>query len=93
MTQGWPSTRAGGGRSGGRGRTSGGDRGWWWAPDGRGLPTRRSGRHAVATPGRWPDAEVSLHLLDLDGGWVDVHWDRETYPYLVSVPGPTTAAR
>lgn len=31
------------------------------------------------------NAEVSLHLLDLDGGWVDVHWDRETYPYLVSV--------
>jgi dipeptidyl-peptidase-4 len=32
-----------------------------------------------------PNAEVSLHLLDLDGGWVDVHWDRETYPYLVCV--------
>lgn len=32
-----------------------------------------------------PNAEVSLHLLDLDGGWVDVHWDRETYPYLASV--------
>jgi dipeptidyl-peptidase-4 len=32
-----------------------------------------------------PNAQVSLHLLDLDGGWVDVHWDRETYPYLVSV--------
>ncbi|GAA2219440.1 prolyl oligopeptidase family serine peptidase [Micromonospora olivasterospora] len=32
-----------------------------------------------------PNAEVSLHLLDLDGGWVDVHWDRETYPYLTSV--------
>ena len=32
-----------------------------------------------------PNAEVSLHLLDLDGGWVDVHWDRETYPYLVAV--------
>lgn len=31
------------------------------------------------------NAEVTLHLLDLDGGWVDVHWDRETYPYLVSV--------
>ncbi|MEV1285746.1 prolyl oligopeptidase family serine peptidase [Micromonospora sp. NPDC049679] len=31
------------------------------------------------------NAEVSLHLLDLEGGWVDVHWDRETYPYLVSV--------
>ncbi|MGW0502773.1 prolyl oligopeptidase family serine peptidase [Micromonospora sp. NPDC003241] len=32
-----------------------------------------------------PNAEVSLHLLDLDGGWVDVHWDRETYPYLTAV--------
>ncbi|NYF55123.1 prolyl oligopeptidase family serine peptidase [Micromonospora purpureochromogenes] len=32
-----------------------------------------------------PNAEVSLHLLDLDDGWVDVHWDRETYPYLASV--------
>jgi dipeptidyl-peptidase-4 len=31
------------------------------------------------------NAVVTLHLLDLDGGWVDVHWDRETYPYLVSV--------
>jgi dipeptidyl-peptidase-4 len=31
------------------------------------------------------NAEVTLHLLDLDGGWVDVHWDRETYPYLISV--------
>lgn len=31
------------------------------------------------------NAEVTLHLLDLDGGWVDVHWDREIYPYLVSV--------
>ncbi|HEX5542339.1 MAG TPA: DPP IV N-terminal domain-containing protein, partial [Micromonospora sp.] len=32
-----------------------------------------------------PIAQVSLHVLDLDGAWVDVHWDRETYPYLVSV--------
>ncbi|MGC5021476.1 prolyl oligopeptidase family serine peptidase [Micromonospora sp. DT47] len=32
-----------------------------------------------------PNAQVSLHLLDLDDGWVDVHWDRETYPYLASV--------
>jgi dipeptidyl-peptidase-4 len=31
------------------------------------------------------NAVVTLHLLDLDGGWVDVHWDRETYPYLVAV--------
>ncbi|HYN92492.1 MAG TPA: prolyl oligopeptidase family serine peptidase [Pilimelia sp.] len=52
--------------------------------------------HDPAEPGRPPtavaypragtaNAEVSLHLLDLDGGWVDVHWDRETYPYLVAV--------
>ncbi|MBO0870729.1 MAG: S9 family peptidase, partial [Micromonosporaceae bacterium] len=31
------------------------------------------------------NAQVSLHLLDLEGGWVDVHWDRETYPYLAVV--------
>ena len=47
-------------------------------------------------PGRKPRAELypvagtpypdaSLHLLDLDGGWVDIHWDRETYPYVASV--------
>jgi len=52
--------------------------------------------HDPADPSREPttmfypsagtaNAEVTLHLLDLDGGWVDVHWDRETYPYLVSV--------
>jgi dipeptidyl-peptidase-4 len=52
--------------------------------------------HDPADPGSTPrampypsagtaNAEVTLHLLDLDGGWVDVHWDRETYPYLVSV--------
>jgi dipeptidyl-peptidase-4 len=39
---------------------------------------------AYPTPGT-ANAEVTLHLLDLDGGWVDVHWDRETYPYLVNV--------
>lgn len=45
--------------------------GWWWAPDGETiLATRVVGE------------QVSLHLLDLDGGWVDVHWDREIYPYL-----------
>ena len=41
---------------------------------------------AVAYPrAGGPNAEVSLHLLDLDDGWVDVHWDRETYPYLTAV--------
>jgi dipeptidyl-peptidase 4 len=48
-------------------------RGWWWSPDGRQILAART-----AGP-------VSLHLLDLWGGWVDVHWDRETYPYLVEV--------
>ena len=45
--------------------------GWWWAPDGESI---------LAT--RVQNDQVSLHLLDLDGGWVDVHWDREIYPYL-----------
>jgi dipeptidyl-peptidase-4 len=44
------------------------------------APTTLAYPYAGAT-----NAEVSLHLLDLDGGWVDVHWDRETYPYLVAV--------
>jgi len=43
-------------------------------------PTTVAYPHAGAA-----NAEVTLHLLDLDGGWVDVHWDRETYPYLVAV--------
>src|SRR5690606_8686113 len=53
-------------------------RGWWWAPDGRSVLATR------VDLGR-SRPEVSLHLLHLDGGWVDVHWDRESYPYLVSV--------
>lgn len=44
------------------------------------TPTSVAYPHAGA-----PNAEVTLHVLDLDGGWVDVHWDRETYPYLVAV--------
>ncbi|MEU4618902.1 prolyl oligopeptidase family serine peptidase [Actinoplanes sp. NPDC023801] len=48
-------------------------RGWWWSPDGSQILAVRSAR------------TVSLHLLDLDHGWVDVHWDRETYPHLAQV--------
>ncbi|GGK00582.1 peptidase [Pilimelia anulata] len=41
--------------------------------------------HEVAYPrAGTANAEVSLHLLDLDGGWVDVRWDRELYPYVVA---------
>ncbi|WP_229404658.1 prolyl oligopeptidase family serine peptidase [Micromonospora sp. NBRC 110038] len=79
-------------------------RGYWWAPDGRGVLAARVDEsrlphwhlHDPADPASppttvaypqagGPNAEVSLHLLDLDDGWVDVHWDRETYPYLASV--------
>lgn len=48
-------------------------RGWWWSPDGRQVLAVRTA------------ASTSLHLLDLDDGWVDVHWDRETYPHLAQV--------
>src|SRR5919202_4593361 len=53
------------------GSAFGRSRGWWWSPDGTQILAARCA------------GAVSLHLLDLDGGWVDVHWDRETYPYLV----------
>ncbi|MBT8227983.1 MAG: prolyl oligopeptidase family serine peptidase [Dactylosporangium sp.] len=47
---------------------------------------------SVAYPHAGADnAEVTLHLLDLDGGWVDIRWDRETYPYLVAVSWTTSA--
>ena len=50
------------------------DRGWWWAPDGSAiLAARCDGPRST-----------SLHLLELDGGWVDVHWDRWVYPYVAS---------
>lgn len=55
----------------------------WYLPDGT-SPDRQPTAIIYPRAGG-PLARVSLHLLDLDGGWVDVHWDRETYPYLVSV--------
>ncbi len=54
-------------------------RGYWWAPDGRSVLAART------DTSRGGIARISLHLLDLDGGWVDVHWDRETYPYVIDV--------
>ncbi|WP_438872359.1 prolyl oligopeptidase family serine peptidase [Paractinoplanes maris] len=54
-------------------RRFGRDRGWWWSPDGSQILAARTA------------ASTSLHLLDLDFGWVDVHWDRETYPHVVGV--------
>jgi dipeptidyl-peptidase-4 len=52
-------------------RYFGRDSGFWWSPDGETVLATRD-HHG----------QVSLHLLDIDGGWVDVHWDREVYPYL-----------
>nr|WP_296069642.1 prolyl oligopeptidase family serine peptidase [uncultured Actinoplanes sp.] len=54
-------------------RRLGRDRGWWWSPDGHQILAARTA------------GSTSLHLLDLDLGWVDVHWDRETYPHVVDV--------
>ncbi|MDP9814060.1 S9 family peptidase [Spirilliplanes yamanashiensis] len=68
-----------------------------WSPDGRTILARRTdaGRlprlravdadhtFTLARPGG-PLPRATLHLLDLDGGWVDVHWDRETYPYVAA---------
>ncbi|MQA24836.1 MAG: prolyl oligopeptidase family serine peptidase [Micromonosporaceae bacterium] len=60
-------------------------RGYWWAPDGERVLAARVQSDADGSA-------VSLHLLDLDGSWVDVRWDRLTYPYLAAVtwtrPGP-----
>jgi dipeptidyl-peptidase-4 len=36
-------------------------------------------------PAGTPNADVSLHLLRLGGGQVEVGWDREVFPYLVTV--------
>ncbi|WP_018351570.1 S9 family peptidase [Longispora albida] len=64
------------------------DAGYWWSPDGEHiLATRvdvsRLPDEGVPLAGQ-DNAMVSLHVLDLDGGWVDVHWDRLAYPYLAA---------
>ncbi|MGH3715800.1 MAG: prolyl oligopeptidase family serine peptidase [Micromonosporaceae bacterium] len=52
--------------------------GYWWSPDSERLLAARVD-HSGALP------VTSLHLLDLDGFWVDVRWDRQAYPHLVAV--------
>jgi dipeptidyl-peptidase-4 len=32
-----------------------------------------------------PNADITLHLIDLDGDVIDVEWDRDQFPYLVDV--------
>ena len=78
-------------------------RGYWWAPDGRGLlvarvdtsPVERRYLSDPADPTKppqaipypaagTPNAEVTLHLLSLDGEQrVDVAWDQKAYEYVV----------
>ena len=78
----------------------------------RGRPRRRTSRavwhiaapvdpEAPSRPVRYPgagtdNAVVTLAIVDLDGGRVDVAWDRDAFPYLVKVvwnaQGPLTAA-
>ncbi|MFE7312087.1 prolyl oligopeptidase family serine peptidase [Streptomyces sp. NPDC057555] len=77
-------------------------RGYWWAPDSRGLLVARVDTSPMALrylsdpadPSRPPqvirypsagtaNAEVSVHLLTLDGGRREVSWDRAAYEYLV----------
>lgn len=58
-------------------------RGYWWSPDGeRVLATRLDKGDRES---RWRLPVTSLHLLDLDGFWVDVRWDRQGYPHLAAV--------
>src|SRR4029079_6939692 len=36
-----------------------------------------------------PNAVVELHVLALDGGEIDVAWDRDRFPYLTAVSWPS----
>jgi dipeptidyl-peptidase-4 len=55
----------------------------WWIAD-PADPSREP--HAMRYPAAGTaNAEVSLHVLALDGGSVEVSWDRATFPYLATV--------
>ena len=68
----------------------------------RHLAHRRSGRSGPPSRrgplpgGRRRNAVVTLAIVDLDGGRVDVAWDRDAFPYLVNVVwsanGPLTCS-
>ncbi|HEX6077045.1 MAG TPA: prolyl oligopeptidase family serine peptidase [Micromonosporaceae bacterium] len=58
-------------------------RGYWWSPDGERVLATRLDRGDPRAPWRLP--VTSLHLLELDGFWVDVRWDRQGYPHLAAV--------
>ncbi len=57
--------------------------GYWWSPDGERVLAARLDPGDPRAPWRLPG--TSLHLLELDGFWVDVRWDRQGYPHLAAV--------
>jgi dipeptidyl-peptidase 4 len=50
-------------------------------------PGSMPSEHAYPRAGT-PNAEVTLHVVGLDGSRVDVTWDRERFPYLAEVSWP-----
>jgi dipeptidyl-peptidase-4 len=58
----------------------------WWIAD---PANPGSAPTEVAYPAAGtPNAEVTLHVLGLDGGRQEVVWDREAFPYLAGVSWP-----
>jgi len=54
----------------------------WWIAD-PAAPERPAVEQAYPHAGG-ANAEVTLHVLALDGGTVEVRWDRERFPYVVT---------
>ena len=49
-------------------------------------PIPSANRRPMAYPAAGTDnADVTLHVFGLDGGRVDVDWDRDAFPYLADV--------
>ena len=62
--------------------------------DRRPGPPRRAPPTEIAYPAAGTDnADVTLHVLGLDGGRVEVEWDRERFPYLAAVRWARRPAR
>ena len=53
--------------------------GYWWSPLGDRVLATRVVEDGAGLP------STSLHLLELDGFWVDVRWDRQAYPHVAAV--------
>jgi dipeptidyl-peptidase-4 len=60
----------------------------WWIADAAqpALPPREIAYPAAGTD----NAIVTLHVVNLDGGRIDVDWDRQAFPYLAAVSWTAT---